>query len=486
MKILLKLFSLKFIAALLGLGYSILQVRYFGASRTIEIYFAAQTLVYLVTSLTQSGQLAEIFLPEYHSLNSIKPKLGFQGLNIVINRMLLWAGLIMTLVFLLAPYFILILVPGFSETDQAEATLIFRILLPYLFLQVVNSFFITVLNAEQKFGRAEFLGLTNTIVNILVLIFLFSIIGVWALVLSLLLGKIIEFYFYVFQLKKIGFKYQFSLSIPEFDHVFFFKTMQSTFLYVGATQFYSFVLTASISFLPEGTFAIFKYVQNLGNKIKGLMIQPFMTIFFTNYSNLIQRSKSVFKEFTKNMGSIINVSSITIIGAILLGDIFINLLWGGKKFDSSNVQLAYVFLIFNIVTVLISSVGEVYRKMSVAHGKAKRLYYFWVIAQLTSAGLSYFLIKYFNENGLFFIIPINAFLMGVMSYYVYKQTTDALEYNFLNWNNFIAIISIIIAIVIKYYSFSIETQQLTIIVLISFSILLTTYPFMNTYKLYKN
>ena len=245
MKVLLKLFSLKFIAALLGVGYSILQVRYFGASRTIEVYFAAQSLVYLVTSLTQSGQLAEIFLPEYHTLNTIKPKLGFQGLNVVINRMLLWATLIMGIVFILAPYFILMLVPGFSPIDQAEATLMFRILLPYLFLQVVNSFFITVLNAEQKFGRAEFLGLTNTIVNILVLIVLYPKMGIWALVVSLLLGKVIEFSFYIIQLKKIGFRYHFLFSIPEFDHGSFFKTMQSTFLYVGATQFYSFVLTVS-------------------------------------------------------------------------------------------------------------------------------------------------------------------------------------------------------------------------------------------------
>ncbi len=142
MKILLKLFSLKFIAALLGVAYSILQVRYFGASRTIEIFFAAQSLIYLVTSLTQSGQLAEIFLPEYHKLNVIQEKLGFQGLNVVITRMSLWGALIIITVFVLAPYFIQLLVPGFSSNDQAEATLIFRVLIPYVFLQVMSSFFI--------------------------------------------------------------------------------------------------------------------------------------------------------------------------------------------------------------------------------------------------------------------------------------------------------------------------------------------------------
>ena len=440
MKTLLKLFSLKFIAALLGVAYSILQVRYFGATRTIEVYFAAQSLVYLVTSLTQSGQLAEIFLPEYHKLNQIKSNLGFQGLNVVINRMLLWGTLIMGIVFILAPFFINLLVPGFNEADKTQATLIFRILLPYLYLQLMNSFFITVLNAEKKFGRAEFLGLTNTFVNIVVLVVLYPFFGIWALVISLLLGKIIEFIFYVSQLYKIGYNYQWIFSIPQFDHVSFFKTMKSTFSYVGATQFYSFVLTASISFLPEGTYAIFKYVQNLANKVKGLFIQPFMTIFFTEYSLLLQKGKSVVNEFNKYLGGIINVNTIVIIGTILLGDFIIDLIWGGKKFDASDVQLAYVFLKFNIFAVLISSVSQVYRKMAVAHGKGKKLYYYWVFAQILSAGFSYFLIKYFKVNGLFFIIPINVFLMGMASYMVYQQTENAIKFKFVTLNNLIGIV----------------------------------------------
>ena len=351
MKILLKLFSLKFISALLGVLYSILQVRYFGASRTIEIYFAAQSLVYLVTSLTQSGQLAEIFLPEYHKLNAIEPKLGFQGLNVVLNRMLLWGLVIIVFVFALAPLFISLLIPGFTSDDQEQATFMFRVLVPYLFIQVISAFFITVLNAESLFGRSEFLGLTNSLLNIVILIIFYPKLGIWALVISLLLGKLVEFAFYIWQLYSIGFQYHWKLMIPEFNHISYFKTMKNTILYVGATQFYSFILTASISFLPTGTFAIFKYVQNLANKVQSLLISPFMTVFFTQYSNLLQQSKSLEKQFQKYFTSIININIITLLTTILLGDYFINYLWGGKKFDISYVQLAYVFFIFNILGV---------------------------------------------------------------------------------------------------------------------------------------
>jgi len=489
MKILLKLFSLKLITSLLGLGYSILQVRYFGASRTIEIYFAAQSLIYLVTSLTQSGQLAEIFLPEFHKLNAIKKGLGFKGLNIVINRMFLWGSLIITIVFIFTPFFINLLVPGFSNEDKEQATLMFRVLLPYLFLQINNSFFITVLNAEEKYGRAEFLGVTNTIVNILSLVILYSYIGVWALIISLLLGKLIEFVFYTAQLYKIGFKFRFLISMPEFNHKLFFKTMQSTFMYVGATQIYSIVLTASISFLPEGTFAIFKYVQNLANKVKGLFIQPFLTIFFTQYSMLLQKSKSVNKEFFKNLSSIININVIIIIGSVLLGDLIIDLLWGSKKFDADNVKLAYLFLLFNIGSVLISSIGSVYRKMAVANGKGKKLYLFWVFSQLLSAFFTYILISNFETNGLFFIIPLNAFLMGITSYMVYKNTKNSIYYDYIKRDNFIGLLLITSAIILKYVSlnFGIIENRVNLITLFIFGALfLSLYPIFSTFKLFRN
>ncbi|QCX38817.1 hypothetical protein FF125_10365 [Aureibaculum algae] len=486
MKILLKLFSLKLITSVLGLIYSILQVKYFGASRTIEIYFAAQSLVYLVTSLTQSGQLAEIFLPEYHKLNTIKQGLGYKGLNVVINRMVVFGSLIIVLVFIFASFLVNLMVPGFSQEDKEFATLIFRVLLPVLYLALMNAFYKTVLNAEQRFGRSELIGVTNSVVNIVVLVILYPFIQLWALVVSMLAGKIIEFVFYIWQLYKNGYRFQFVLSLPEFNHISFFKSMQSTFLYVGATQIYNIVLTASISFLPEGVYAIFRYVQNLANKIKGLFIQPFMTIFFTNYSLLLQKAQSVVKEFNKNLFSVINVNVITTVGTILLGDLIIEFIWGGKKFDTNDVQLAYTFLLFNIIAIFVSSIGGIYRKMAVSHGLAKKLYLYWVAAQLCSAGFSYFFIKYFSVNGLFFIIPINALLMSSTGYIIYKATKDNLAFKVLSKNNLIGILLITISIVLKYFYsniFNFENNIVSIIVVGLSVLLLSLYPVIRTYKI---
>ncbi len=487
MKVILKLFSLKLIGSILAVLYSILQVRYFGATRGIEIYFAAQSLVYLVSSLSQGGQLAEIFLPEYLNLNQIRSNLGFSALNVVINRMLFFGGAIILIIFFTAPLLIKLMIPGFSPEDQSLAVLMFRVLLPYLFLQLMNSFFITVLNAEEKYGRAEFLGFINTLINIIVLVLLFAKIGVWALVVSLLAGKLIEFLFYLIQLYRLGYRYSLILRVEEFDHNSFFKTMRNTIFYVGATQVYSMVLTASISFLPEGIYAVFKYVQNLANKLKGLLIQPFITVFFTEFALKIEDTAVSYTNFRKFLLSIINVNCITIIGTILFGDYVIELLWGSDKFGLREIKLSYIFLMFNVLAILISSVGIIYRKMAIAHGLGRKLYVFWTFSQLISALVSYLLIRYFAIDGLFFILPINALLIATSSYFVYSNAIDSLKYPFFDRIHLILVSLIAGAYLLRNWinNLSINNDFSKIVILIGVGFLLAMYPLNYIYQLLK-
>ena len=127
--------------------------------------------------------------------------------------------------------------------------------------------------------------------------------------------------------------------------------------------------------------------------------------------------------------------------------------------------------------------------MSVAQGKGKKLYLFWVAAQLLSAGFTYLLISNFKINGLFFIIPLNAFFMGISSFMVYKKTRNSIYYSYINEGNFIGLVLIILAVVLKYMSLNfgiIEDRVNLIIILIFGTLLLSIYPIFSIYKLFKN
>ena len=89
-KIIIRLTGLKLVASIVGLAYSILQVRFFGASAEMDAYFVAMSAVYMITSLIQGGQLSEVFLPEYLKQKSkFGRKSAHNLLSAILNRMLL-------------------------------------------------------------------------------------------------------------------------------------------------------------------------------------------------------------------------------------------------------------------------------------------------------------------------------------------------------------------------------------------------------------
>src|SRR5690349_4338578 len=107
---------LKLITTVLGLLYSIFQVRIFGTTPEIESYFAATSLMYLITTFTQSGQLAEIFLPTYLNVKtSDGPAEAHRAFSVVINRLIIGVLILLIIGLLTSSILVKLIVPGFSS-----------------------------------------------------------------------------------------------------------------------------------------------------------------------------------------------------------------------------------------------------------------------------------------------------------------------------------------------------------------------------------
>lgn len=477
-----KLFSYKTISLFLGIINTIVVVQLFGTSREIEIYFVAQTLVFMVTSLAQSGQLAELFLPEYLNQKSKSNLNGFNSLNVVVNRVLFFGILICAFIFFISPYLIKIIVPNYDIVDQNKAVLYFKSLMPIILIQIINSFFLIVLNAEKKYGKAEILGILNISINIILLLLLFDSLGVWAMIISVSLAKSLELLFFFISLKKVGYVYYPTKKLKGFDHKVFFSQLKNTIVYVGSTQIYNIALTASISYLPQGTFAIFKYIQNLVVKISNVSINSFITIFYTEFSS----NKSNFKVIDRTSSSLISLNTVIILSCIFLGNYIIYFLWGSDKFDNNSVFIAYIFLIFNMIGLYFSSIGSIYRKMVMSHGYGGKLYLFWSIGQIVCAALSYFLISFFDLYGLYLIVCLNYLVMFLFSYTIYSIKIKKWKFKFFTKTNIFYMIIVFLSLIIKYavgYEVDFILQKLLLPLIL---ILLIIIPLKNLYfSIYK-
>lgn len=448
-KIILRLTGLKLIASLIGLVYSVLQVRFFGASAEMDAYFVAMSAVYMITSLIQGGQLSEVFLPIY-----LKQKLEFGAktahnlLSSILNRMMIVVLLLLTLLYFIAPYIISLIGPGLDAAFQELSIQLFSISLILIFFTLIGSFVNTTLNAEQIYGRAELTALINGFVSIGVLYYFYKDYGVFTLIYALLAGKVIEFLISLYFLKKIGYRYRLIWHSKEYDVTSFFKVMVTTSGYVGATQLYSVTITAMASFLPVGSLSIFNYVKQLSSKASSILMGPISTVFFSKFSVIVTEGKKNLADYLKKPLSYIFVLTFMIFALIfLIGYELLSLLWSEKGLSTLELKLAYIMLCLNFFGFIFSATGAIFRKAAIALERAKQLYKGWIKIQLFCALYALVSIYFFGIYGLISILVINMILMALTSFYVMEQTkvkTKSIIFKLLINKKSIFLLSIII------------------------------------------
>ena len=444
---------IKIISALIGVLYSVSQIHIFGADRIVEVFFAAQAVVYLIMSLTQSGQLSEILLPEYIGLRENSSiETAHKAFSVVLNRLFVGFLLMAAIAFFLAPYIIYAYIPGYSEADRTLGVSIFRAFLPFICLQINFSFLRSLLNAEKIYGKIEIADVFSSVTSLLVLLVFHSYFGIWVLLIGLYIGKIVAVLVAIYHISKCKIKYYFIWEIKAFDHLRFFKKIFSTLSYTGATQVRELIYTASMSFLPEGTFAIYNYVKRLYSKVTGIFTQPLATVFFTKISDEITKGfNDSFKAINKKLITMtILFSGGVFILAHAAGSEALAFLWKNDKFGDQELNLAFILLLIFMATFIIQTASNLERKKAIALNLASPIYRTLALVQLVSGGLMFFLIEYFNVSGLFFGIAIAQILFLITPSLViqkYKPTLETLP-KFLF---FIKISVIITAVVLFIY-----------------------------------
>jgi len=410
---------LKLLGSAIGLVYSVLQVRYFGASALVDAFFVATSAVYLVMSLTQGGQLAEVFLPEYLKQKEESGKAAAAALlSAVLNRMTVFLFLGLCVLYVVAPLLLQIMGPGLEDTYRQLSISIFRVSLILILFNVIASFVNTTLNAEQVYGRSEITGIINGTISITILVLFYKTLGVWALLYALLAGKLVEFVVGLFFLHRIGYQYSFIWRVPGYDLKHFFSILFTTSSYVGATQIYNIILTAMASYLPAGSFAIFKYTQQLSSKTQGIILGPTSTVFFSKFSKKVAEGKEDLSHFLRTpLIALGLVAFLQFCFIFLLGDDLLRMLWQEKTMSEREYAIAYTMLAANFLGIIFSAVGMVFRKAVVAMQRAKALYTAWTITQFACAVYSYITIAQFGIYGLASIPVINMLLMASVSFF---------------------------------------------------------------------
>ncbi len=385
----------------------------FGTSRSVEIYFAAASLMTLLFKLFQSGQLSELFLPEYLRLKSSRgvgeAQLAFA---VVFNWMVLLSCVGAVMLYLMAPMLVQWLAPGFDSGEQEQVVRYFLWMVPLIPIQLANALVQMLGNADKLYGKFEMWILAGSVGSLLMICLGHHHLGAGTLVASLWIGQLLPLAGRFVVLQRGGYRHRCSLACDLVDLSSLLRQLCFTAFYVAATQWFLFMFTAALTRLPPGTFACFKYAELLYLRTSSLFIRPVSTVFFTDVAEAWHTRRNQVTTVLRQALNDVVVGYLLIVA--ILGSASVHVfafLWGGPRFPAEAIQLtAWVLLAFYVVLVF-EVTTSVVRKVTMVAGKMVPLYLLTTVVQLAMAGIAPWLVDRWALLGAVIAVIVGAVLL---------------------------------------------------------------------------
>lgn len=285
------IFTAVLISAILGLVRTRLLSAFFGASRELDIYYAAFRIPDILFQLLVMGSLSAAFIPIFTGLVSCnKQDEAFKFSNICINL-----GSIVFLIFNLIILFFSepisrALAPGFSSADISKMAVLTRIMVSAQIFFIIGNFFTGILQSFNHFFLPALAPVFYNVGIILGIICLAPSLGIYGPTLGVGVGT---FLFFVVQLPlvlKTGYRYQ-----PNFDfrNLHFLEGLKlmiprTVSLGISQVEYTSDLIIASL--LSAGKYTIFNFamilmslpVRLFGLSIGQASLPALSTLFFQN------------------------------------------------------------------------------------------------------------------------------------------------------------------------------------------------------------
>lgn len=164
----------------------------FGTSSVLDAFYIAYLLPSFATNVL-AGAVETSFQPKYIE---VRERQGSRAARAYFGDVLIVFSGVLTLVagacFVAAPVVLPVLGSGFSPAKLELTATLFRWLLPFLVLKTIAIFFTRTLNAEGSFGLPAMAPLAVPITILAALVLLVGRIGIYALVVGVLLGTLLE------------------------------------------------------------------------------------------------------------------------------------------------------------------------------------------------------------------------------------------------------------------------------------------------------
>ena len=293
------------ISRILGFVRDSIIARVFGVGIETDAFFVAFKIPNLLRRISAEGAFTQAFVPILSEYKNKKSKIE---VSYLINKVATLLGLFLVLVTLLgvfgAPWLIYISAPGFvSDSEKFDLTVnLLQITFPYIFFISLVSMAGGILNTYGKFVVPAFTPVWLNISFILAALYFSDWFEdpITVLAWAVFFGGVLQLFFQIPFLKKIGFLPKFNLDFKDKGVWKILKLMGPAILGVSVVQISLLINTIFASFLASGSVSWLYYADRLMEFPAGVLGVALSTILLPSLSKSFSGKK------TKDYSDLIN------------------------------------------------------------------------------------------------------------------------------------------------------------------------------------
>ncbi|MBI4359115.1 MAG: murein biosynthesis integral membrane protein MurJ [Candidatus Nealsonbacteria bacterium] len=388
------------LSALLGIWRDRLLASSFGAGRTLDIYVASFRIPDLVYNLLVAGVLAVAVLPVFAEAFQKDKEKAWRVINNFFNLFLLTLLVTCFIFFLLTPWLIKFVVPGFDIAEIQQTIWLTRLLfLSSIFFGGVGLFS----GLLQYFNKFIVLALSPLIYNLFIILgilFLSPRFGIFGVGLGVVLGAFVYFCLQLYSCVSCGWHWQRILDWKDPGIKRVFRLMLPRFFSAASQQINLLITTGIASTLGLGALAIFYFSNNLQSFVTSFVGVSLATAAFQALSKAAAREdrSGLLSNLSLTFRKILFWSLFLSFFLIVFKEPIVRILLGSGKFSPEAIQLTAAALGLFSVSIFAQAEIPLLLRAFFALQEAVRPTVIAVVSMLANILLSFGLVQWLTVD----------------------------------------------------------------------------------------
>lgn len=334
------------ISALLGLLRTRLLLDLYGVAIQTDIYNVAFRVPDLIYTLTLSGAISAALVPILISHYSNKKEEAWKIAQSFFFVALLFVSVLSIILFILMPYAVDVLAPGFDADAKSQAVLLSRIMLASPILLGISAVFSGILQSTRKFVIYALAPLFYNAGIIVGILFFTDIWGLKGLAYGVVLGALLHASIQIPAVLSTGFRFRrgrklFHAQIGKIAKLIAPRSFASSIHQVNLI-----VITALASIISTGSITIFMNSYNINMLLTGILGISFATALFPALSKSIvnKNYKQYLSSFASTFGGVLFLVIPASVLFIILRTHIVQIAYGVSDVSWDQTQLMAISL----------------------------------------------------------------------------------------------------------------------------------------------